>query len=415
MPDQKRVIVCNVFPDGNKGGAAITGATIDAVREAVPGAPITLIATQVDTDRFAESHRFTMERYPDVEMRMPLAGTQRGPLAGLRTVFRSIGFLLRDPCTSRDPRVREIVDARLVVSKGGYVFVERKSIRRLLRVLPTALPLVLASRAGVRTAAIGATVGPFTTWSSRALNRWILRRLDLLVPRDEYSYGEALKLGVPADRVLFLPDLVFSHPSVTDAEAAVVAEGCGLAGLRVAAITVTDRPGYEEHARCLLGVIQRVLGDGLVDRVAVVLQATEDRKTSEEFVERCADPRVVLVDQDLSPEQLIAFYRACSFVMTRRLHASIFSILAGTPTFPVVTGTGRKTEGVMRSLGLEDFLLAYPAFDVEDTVRRVTASVESREEVRVRLETAVAGARVKLREVPLALARLVSMSPQGPG
>ena len=42
------IFISNVFPDSNKGGAAITGATIDAARAALPGCRVVLVATQVD-------------------------------------------------------------------------------------------------------------------------------------------------------------------------------------------------------------------------------------------------------------------------------------------------------------------------------------------------------------------------------
>jgi len=407
----KRVFISNVFPDGNKGGAAITSATIQAVQKGIPDAEVTLITVQVNCDdRLEETHRFTAARHLDVGFVKPIIPEIRGPFAGLRTVLLSLLMVVREPRHSSNLLVREIANADLVVSKGGYVFVERSTIRKALRVWTTAFPLVIAFRAGVRTAAIGASIGPFDTWHSRVLNRWILRRLDLLVPRDEYSHQEALALGVRAERIAMFPDVVFSHPGSIPSISSEMLERHALVGVRYAAVSLAVGEKNNEFLPRLKSMLLKLLDGGQVDQIKIVLQSQQDLALSRAFVEDVSDRRITLIDSDLSPDQLIGLYGAARLVIARRMHTAIFAIVAGTPTF-ACTKYGMKVQGVMRSLRLEQYLVNYPDFDAEDVLSRIRAALADESTTRNQVREAAGRARIHLQALPEYLARAAAGAP----
>lgn len=392
---QPRVFVTNVFPDGNKGGAAITGGTIEAIQRAAPDSQITLVTTQVTNDRFEQSHRFTTKRFPNVHLTMPLIPLGNGPFAGLRGVLASLVLLLRNPRNSSHCVIRQLANAQLVVSKGGYVFVERYTIRRLLSNWLTVFPLVLAAKAGAKTAAIGATIGPFETWHSRALNGWVLRRLDLVVARDEYSYREALSLGLDPKRVVRLPDLVLAHRGPPDACCSSVAARYCLEGSRTCMVTLAEGPGDATFLPRLQGCLRRLLDEGVVDKVVVVVQSLQDLDVSRNFVAAFRDERCVLIQDDLGPEELMAVYASATFVIARRMHGAIFALIAASPTF-AFTQYGKKVQGVMQALDLEEYVVSYPRFEADDLHDRIVATVNASAATRKRVRTAVENARVEL-------------------
>jgi polysaccharide pyruvyl transferase WcaK-like protein len=52
-------------------------------------------------------------------------------------------------------------------------------------------------------------VGPLMTPRGEQLARWILKQVDVLSVRDEKSLRTTLKLGLPPNKVILVPDAVF--------------------------------------------------------------------------------------------------------------------------------------------------------------------------------------------------------------
>jgi colanic acid/amylovoran biosynthesis protein len=393
------VFVTNVFPDGNKGGAAITCATIRAVKKAVPGCEVTLIAAQKVRSNFHDSHRYTFAEHPDVNAVMPVIYPGRAPFSGLWAVAKSL-LLLASRRYRRTHRIAdELSQADLVVSKGGYVFVERYTLRNLMSNWLTALPLIIASRSGVPTAAIGATVGPFKTWYSRALNGWILRNLDLVVPRDDYSYQTALAIGVSPDRVVMLPDLVFSHTGPSSDVQRDMAIRYGLDKHNVGIITIPKGSSDQQFLTALRDCLVRLVESKVIEEILIVIQSEEDLKLSQEYARYFPPGMARVIDDDLSPEQLMGLYAGAVFVIARRMHAAIFSLIAGVPTFAVVN-YAKKVQGVMRSLGLEAYLVNYPDVDPNQLAERIVDAIADRDTTCAQINAAVANARDELTRLP---------------
>ena len=74
-----KVLITNVYGDDNKGGAAITWATIEAVRRAFPGSTQSLLTISTSGE-LNQSHRHTRACYPDVPMHPPLVTEGRSRL-----------------------------------------------------------------------------------------------------------------------------------------------------------------------------------------------------------------------------------------------------------------------------------------------------------------------------------------------
>lgn len=358
---EQPVVVSNVFPDDNKGGCAITVQTIAWLKREFPSSPVYIVPVEqsgrYDRDRF----RFTLARYPDVRvLRSPIRtdGALRTTLAML---IRSLRLLLRRrPGDGEFERV--ISAAALVVSKGGFVFVERGTLRNLLALWFTAFPLIYAASVKVPTLVLCTTVGPFRRASSRALSRWILGRVDAVVTRDPISTAEARALG-RAD-VTECPDIVLTHeaPAGPPPAALELSSSPGTYG-----VVVLSGTGREQEAIFLDRVRElsrRILDAGLVDRLVVPLQSLADSAISARFLRSLDDPRCIGIEDDLSPEELMRLYRGARFLVGRRLHGGLFAMLVGTPVILFATD-GVKTHGVMSALGLSSRVAPYPDFDVE--------------------------------------------------
>lgn len=393
------VTISNVFTDHNKGGAAITAETVQMVRRALPDARIRLVAVRHETSGFERSHRFTLDRFPDVSISGPLVATGHGPFAGLRAAARSIWLVCLAPRLASSPAVRSIRESNAVVSKGGHVFVERGGLRRSISLWMTSLPLLLAARLQVPTAILCTTVGPFSTWHSRAVAAFVLRRISRVVVRDDRSYGEAVALGVDPDRVTSLPDIVFSAQRPAPERSREVAARLGFENDRFCAVTVSEGPYDQEFFKNLKRTLTLLLERGVLDRVVVTCHAGEDVELSRTFVGSFDDSRAVFLEEDLSPDDLIALYGAARCLIGRRMHSAIFALVAGIPTF-AFTKSGMKVQGVMESIGLKDLIMPYPEFDPVQFALRIERELSDPSILSARIGRAVNQAADEVNRIP---------------
>lgn len=398
-----RVVISNVFPDDNRGGAAITAATIETVRKAWPGARVSLVTTGAPRP---EAYRHTLARHPSVELLPPLVPVPRGPLGGVRAVLRSL-LAMALPALAAGSTLERIREAAAVVGKGGEVFTGKRRGGALAGFWLAVFPLVLGRRLRLPTALHAITVGPYRPGSAAArLAGWVLRRVDLVLVRDRRSYREARMLGVPSERLQLVPDVVFSMEAPDVEWSSRTAERLELEPLRFGAVTITtSRGAHDDELFDFLGAsLKQVLGQGVVDTIAVVLQthgrASSDGVASEAFVRRFDDPRVRLIEDDLSPEDLIALYGAAAFMVGCRLHSTLFSVIAGTPAFPISRATTVKADDLFETLGLERFVVRLEG-DEEAKVRlavRLAEDLEQASAEREALQREILAAAQRLRD-----------------
>jgi polysaccharide pyruvyl transferase WcaK-like protein len=334
------VLLSNILPDDNRGGAAITGRLIDVLR-AVDG-DIGLIATMPALQPGALRH--TTTAFPDVRVLPPAVARGTGRAATVALLARCLAALARRRPSGATQQA--IAASDLVVAKGGQVFKQSRSLGGDVNLLATVLPLLLAQRRGVATAAYSITVGPFPRRSvARAIARRALGAADLVVVRDERSADEARTLGV-GTALRLAPDSVFA----TSVEARHRSDD--RYGVATILASGTAALGPTAHA------IVHALATGSVDRVLVVLQSdggsVSDRAMSERLVALVDDPRVTLDDADRPPADLIALYGGAEWLIGGRLHSAIFAVVAGTPAFPLYTGRHTKARDVFTGIGLAE-------------------------------------------------------------
>lgn len=395
------VVVSNIFGDGNRGGAAITAQAIHAVREAYPAYPAAGIV--VGHGQVERTHRHTLARFPDLELLAPPFVVSERRLGGLAAVSRSV-LALAFPGWRRNNAVLErLRRAELVFSRGGYIFFQRRGFRDLLSLWLTTFPIMFAARCGVPSVVHAGSIGPFDSRSSRILCGFILRRASLVLPRDAESFNCCRRLGIHADRLEQVPDSVFAldPPPVSVVEE--VARRLGLHDGPFAAFTIQRGPGTVEAEegfhRNLEELACRLLGAGAVKRVVLALQDGGDLRVTEEFARRMADPRVSIMRDDLSVQDMIAFYASAACTIGTRLHSTIFSLLSGTPAFPISI-SGVKSDGVFHSIGLGAWVLPYPNFSSADASRLIQEVLLSNGAGRELVAAAVAPAREAASRIP---------------
>jgi polysaccharide pyruvyl transferase WcaK-like protein len=407
----RNVVVTSVFADENKGGAALTAAAVQHLRDAFPGGRVTLVSVWHRAEHLPHLYRHTLNYDPAVEVLPAPVGIPAGPLAGLRMVLRTLPYFIARPGSSSPPAILRIMEADLVACKAGYhTFRDKAGLRGVLSLWMTAFPFLLATRYGIPTVVMPSAMGPFTQRLSNWVNGWILRRTSLILARDSRSVKETAGLGVKSSRIVEVPDGAFGLiPPEPDAKAT-MARRYGLQGATFASVTVRalGRPeAVSAYVDRLVQVTRRLLERKVVDRVAVVVQDELDIRPSAAFVERLADPRAVYIADDLSPVELIALYGAGAVTIGSRLHSAIFSLIGGAPAFGV-SMEGTKTEGIFEGLGLGHLVVASQVFDPNDLAGQVERTVSAGEGARTQVRDSVARMRAGVSRTTELLRALVA-------
>ncbi len=410
-----KVAVANAFPDDNRGGAAVTAATVDAIRDAFGDCEVALIA--VRNGDLARRFRHTRGRHRSVHVLPPPLPVGPGPFAGAQTVLKSLIHLWGRPNSEMPPAFEYLLAADLVLSKGGHYFIEQPTFRGLFGLWITAFPMAFAARHGIPTVISGATVGPFQRRRSKVVNGFVLRRMDLVMVRDPASRTHCLALGVDGSRVVTLCDSAFYlRPPGDDARKETL-ERLGLDGVRFAAVTVRDmsRGQRDRLYEQLWSVLQTMIRDALIDRVVVIVQVGRpedfgrraqgdgriqegsDFACSRDFVARFAEGQAMLMSEDLSPEELVGLYAGASFTVACRLHSAILSLLGSTPSFPVAVVP--KMVNVFDGLGLGHHVVTFPNFSTVEVRQRIEA-IAGAEETRDEMTRIVRSQRERLARLP---------------
>jgi polysaccharide pyruvyl transferase WcaK-like protein len=381
------VVITNVYPDDNRGGAAITAATIEMARRLSPASAVTMVAVSSDASRLEQDFRFTRRLYPDVEILPGVFDLHRaGPGRRLRHYGRSILLLAAPRLASRHAAERRLTSATLVIGKGGQAFRGFRT-RQLGSLWFTTFPLVLARRARRPAMAVGISVGPFSKGRiSRVLAGWVLRRLSLVLVRGFQSQRMALDLGVSPSRLRVAPDSVFFLEPPGDAQER--RARLGVPADRYLVATLASVPGQLrwKKVQALSAIIRRLLDADVADRAIVVVQTqgtTSDIGISQELVEACHDSRVQLFDQDVNHQDLMALYSGAELVVGSRLHSSLLALVAGTPAFPIAFFD--KPFDVFGGLGAEDMVLDFrnktPDQLADDILRQLSSRPHIRDEI----------------------------------
>jgi colanic acid/amylovoran biosynthesis protein len=317
-------------------------------------------------------------------------------------IYRRAPTLARAIAPAHLARVAGAIEAAdvVVTVPGGFLLAPRRRDHWWLFHVPT---FVLADALGKPVILGPCSIGPFEELYV-AMARRLLRRCERIYVREAWSEGYVLRLGVDPQRIEYCPDLAFlyhgaEHGGVSDRDesgemklARSWSEDGGRPVLGVS-VRLHNFPGAAdpvERQRVYLEAVANA-ADYVVEhydaRVVIVPQTLEDLPAGQLVWSQMArQDEAVAVEDDLAPSQLQELYRRFRIVIGTRMHANILAMCVDTPV--VAIGYQPKTEGIMRALGLEEWVV--PIEDVGgllETTRKAWLGAEDiRSTLRGRIE-----------------------------
>ncbi|HWC57921.1 MAG TPA: polysaccharide pyruvyl transferase family protein [Candidatus Paceibacterota bacterium] len=382
-----KFLIVNAFHRDDKGDAALLHVLIDQLLVIDPCADISIASMEdprvyptfykghnVGSFEFQSSshaHRAPWHIFFKVYIYMALriVAVMKG-----RCTWLFFGELKKvyDACRSAD----------LVVSVGGGYFITKKdgldSPMHLVFALQT---LALCKAIGKKVATAPVSVGPFQRKCEGKYAARILAAIDLVLLREAISTKYFLdKRGmlaanirqVPDSAFAFLPEGVFSLREVAGAT-----EGERVLALAVRNWMTADKQRIYEQAHA-----------DLIDHIAVyypdikvvfVPQCTfphagdDDRIVARNIIALSRSKRAVAIEKVLDYKEVKLAYEHADFVVGTRFHSMVFSLSYLVPGIAIEYE--HKTRGIMRDLGLEEWVLRIDTITSKELIVKFDALV----------------------------------------
>ena len=368
-------VVTGIALSGNKGAAAMALALIQGLERRLPDARFALFTYYPRADR-EWLPRLLAGRVTLVDA-SPVRALLRFPLLLWAGLARRLGL---PPALWRwGAAVRALDGALAFLDASGISFVDGRERFLPFNLLVT-LPGVLL---GVPTIKVSQALGPFDNPLNRAAARLVLPRLELVCARGEATERHLRRLGLA--NVARYPDVTFCYR---------LEEGAPAPVLPPALEELRDRggelvgvsPSQVVHAACrrrgvpylpmLRDFVVRLLegGSGVVvlahsARRGVSARHNNDLPVVAELralLEDCgatADPRLLVIADELSPSALRRLIGGLDLLVASRLHAVVGALCMGTPT--LVMGWSHKYGEILAAFDQERFALDYGSLDAE--------------------------------------------------
>jgi colanic acid/amylovoran biosynthesis protein len=395
-----RIAIIDAYHDSDRGGAGILSGLLEMLQTVAEELDQTLDIgivyrfSQNDL-RFATASRHTSRAYPKASIySAPLSTTQRAPgIAGwskLLVVLLVSLLKLALPTLSRDPAVRVIAKADIVISKGGHFYrsYRKGSVQGALGAYLSFYTLLLALRLRKKVYVLAHSFGPFTSSGSRKVATAVLSRVHFLSTRESESRRILSEIGISTSSVEVLPDTAFALMPTDEATIACFLEEKGLKKRQFALITALHwsfpelelkeaEEAYTRYLDEMAHIADHLITSHYVEKVVLAVHndgqhapSEDDSKPVTEIYDRIQHKEAALVIcDDLSPAFQAGFYGQARVVVGTRMHSVIFALVGGAPAIAI--SYTHKTDGIMRMVGLADYVLDIASISWADALTKI--------------------------------------------
>lgn len=234
------------------------------------------------------------------------------------------------------------------------------------------------------------SIGPLNKeWTQRMVKK-VLGKSFLTIARDEYSVNELNKLKIDKSKFIFTPDIGVMQPYSNREEAIELLKSMGIEkhkdriiGLTLSKIHfVEDGIDIKNYLEILLNALNKKFDNNKVQFLLMPANynldgsTSTDYKTSLEFKAKLEERFQVdiLPLKNYSPYDFKGIQGYMDFIISTRMHASILSTMAETPTITI--NTQRKLRGYMKNIDMEKLSIDLKDLDEEVLIEKIDIILE---------------------------------------
>lgn len=363
----KNIIISHVYSSDNKGDAALVSMLIDDLKRKFKGANITILRLE----SVKKNSRF--EGVPEKPSFMYyVANKYHNPLAklgyALYMMSTTLLWALWRRRTGRDlylpAHLREVAklyeQAELIVPVGGGYIRSRKGLAMRFNIPLILHPLLFGYLLGKPTVLYSQSVGPFQNKLERLMVAFVLKRMTLILLREDTSLAMLASLGVTSnvERAVDSGFLLRSTEKVDIRRNYTIPADRLLVGVTVRSwLKGEAQTAYEKAvAKSLDNLIETAKAHVIFIPQVTATKGDDDRLVSSRVHGFMHHKReATLIDGTPDHHRIKALYDNLDILLGTRFHSVIFSLTSSVPVLAIEYE--HKTSGIMRDLKLENWVI----------------------------------------------------------
>lgn len=401
-----KILITNAYAKGSGGDMAILASLISEMRRVFDNPEIT-VATIDDPDRMESifpDAKFTTSLITtvwdeDAGRMSKLVSLAKNMLAAFvwASIFRILDRrpdrLLKE---SEKEAIKILADADLVVGVGGGYIREEAGLLKVIDLILTLRMLFLSCLMGKTTVLYSQSIGPFGNSMQEKLAGCILRRMQLIETRESISAALLRKMGVKEDRLLESVDAAFLVRKQMDmplelpeAFKEIKRDFAGpLVGVTARKwLDAKAQDVFEkEMASALDQIVQRYDARIVfIPQTTVVRHQDDDRIVQKRIFDQMLEKEsAIFLDGAYAHQMLLGIYGGLDLLIGTRFHSAIFALTGRVPA--LVIAYEHKAEGIMKDLGLQDWVIGIKEVDAVSVVNRFDRLNREKEVYLLRLD-----------------------------
>lgn len=385
-----KIVFTNLYSAANRGDAAIVLGMKNAIEK-----------------YFSNPEFIVLTKFPEVAEK--ITGIRSyPPLIESLKYFRYLELIyfliwayvrkkIKLPTLGKEKRLNNYLNADLIISVGGGYLNDNHPVA-ILRWL---FEFYFSKLLGKKVVIYANSVGPFEKPWTRFLTHFVFNKLDLITLRDKHSEEVLKTIGIDPHLVNVTADAAWCMKTINSSEGLeLLKKGVPNFNEEKLNISISVRhwkfyKGDNEKGH--LNFINSVadLLDHLVEFSGADIfllststsmggYANDDRIVSEEIVKKVKDQgRISILRGEYSPQQLSAIYANMDLHIGTRMHSNILSILGETPV--VAIEYEPKTEGMMKSLDLTEWIIKIDQINSQELVDIVDRAIKQKEVIKSKI------------------------------
>jgi len=376
----KNIIISHVYSSDNKGDAALTSVLIADLRRKFPKAKITILKLEgaAPSGRFEGVREkpsfmyYVAHKYNNPVLKLVYALYMMSATLAWAIMYQGTGKFLYLPT-----HLREIVhmyeQADLIVPVGGGYIRGRKGLAMRFNVPLLLHPLLFGYLLGIPTVLYAQSIGPFVNRYEGPLVAFVLRRMTLVLLREDTSVALLKKLGVTRNvqRAIDSGFLLNTTDRIPLRRHYQIPAGKLLVGVTVRSwLTGEAQTKYEKAvARALDHLVETARAHIVFIPQVTAAKGDDDRVVSRRVRDHMQHQEsTIVINQTPDHHQIKAIYDNLDILLGTRFHSVIFSLTSRVPVLALEYE--HKTSGIMRDLKLEQWVIK-----IEDVTAQKLASL----------------------------------------
>ncbi len=292
--------------------------------------------------------------------------------------------------------IKNYSDADLIVSTGGTYLVEHYS-PLTARIFDYNLSILMQKPLVFFTQSLG----PFTKHKYQSIFRNIFNKSLVVLVRDEASFENLKEIQVDPTKIHINSDVVFAFGNDVEEPNKFSSNLTSTSGLKIAIsvrnwnhFTTTDAISGMNMFRKSIGMLAQHLIENYNADITFISTCqgipdywTDDSRVATEIAESLPVEiqKQIKVDRKFhSPNELVDILKSYDVVIPTRMHASILSLVAGTPVFPIAYEF--KTKELFRRLEMDKWIQDIEYIEPESLTTSMDAFIKELPQIKRKLD-----------------------------